>query len=179
MASLTVRCRLAVYATLGCATSTLPPSTLIPCLCRGRRWLRGHHSPPPLCAALLALRGDGTVTLVGEGGRWMEGFRGGRILVIVIGWLDGSWMDWMGLGRRGKGQCPKNPPPDQIVCCLRAAIVAVQPRGWARWFGRCAAHARWLILICSAVPPWLRVTIIRSHPPSSCRGDERLAPTRR
>jgi len=106
----------------------LPPLYVCPESARGRRWLRGHHSPPPLCAALLALRRDGTVTLVGEGGRWMEGFRRGRILVVVIGWLDGSWMDWMGLGRRGKGQCPKNPPPDQFCllfargdCCCSAA----------------------------------------------------------
>jgi len=95
----------------------------------------------------------------------------------MAGWLlDG--LD--GVGQEGEGSMSEKTRllTGLFVACARR-LSLFRPRGWDRWFGRCAAHARWLILICSAMPPWLRVTIICSRPPSLCRSDEQLATMRR
>ena len=90
----------------------------------------------------------------------------------------GGLMAWLEVGRVVV-VVRRNPPPGLIGWCARAAIVVVSSARLDSLVGCCAVQALWLILIFSAVPPWLRALLIRSRPPSSCRGDGQLATTRR
>ena len=85
-----------------------------------------------------------------------------------------------GLWQEGEGSSSEgNPPPGLIGWFARAAIVVVSSARLDSLVGCRAVQALWLIFIFSAVPPWLRALFIRSRPPSLCRGNGRLATTRR
>ena len=117
---------------------------------RGRRWLRGHNSPPPLCAASLAWRGDGTVTLVGGGGMWTEGVP--RVTSParrrwMVGWLDG----WFVAGG-GRVIVRRKPTSwaDWLVCARGDCRRFVRTAGLVGWLLRCPGAVVDFYFFCGA-----------------------------
>lgn len=128
-----------------------PPPSLYTRRTRGQRWLRGHNSPPPLGAAFVALRGVGTVTLVGGGGS--GGHRPPRAVGVFVGV---GWMD--GVGGRWEGSSSDETHPRWLVVDVparRRCSWLCRPRGWTciLFRLRSAAQALQLIYFVLAAPP--------------------------
>ena len=63
----------------------------------------------------------------------------------MAGWVHDG-LD--GVGQEGEGSLSeKTRFLAGLVGCRARRLSLFWPRGWARWFGWCAARARWLIFI--------------------------------